>query len=113
MWTGGVDWTIVNDLVDTNHLSSPYIPIGTNKNWDDKTTLNLDTLSSYLANYDFILAMVGNRHADGTLRGHWVIINEKKDTIYNISDAGRCDGSRPTLTSYDNKIYRAIIYKRR
>ena len=111
-WSGGVDWLALNKYASDKIKKEP-VPLGKQSNWDNKTPLNLETLNSHLSNNSFIIALVGNpkRHKPEEVTNHWVIISENKNGTYQIVDQG-CYG-RTTLNSYQNKIYRAIIYERK
>lgn len=109
-WSGGVDWRAVTDYASDKIKEKP-IRIGEQSNWDTKTPLDIQKLDSHLSKNNFVIALVGNPKKNGTVSNHWVILSGNENGTYHIVDPGCYP--RTTLNSYQNKIYRAIIYERK
>lgn len=111
-----VKWTAVNSLEKYSKFSSP-ISDGDGLFYDnnDKLVLsksepiNLSSMDLYLSKKALIIAQVYN---PSTKNNHWVLVTEKNGGKYSIIDPG-CYNSRNDLESYNNNVYKIIIFRRK
>lgn len=106
-WTGAVDWRAVNDF--GKHVINKEYPtlIGTEKdNWKKRVPIDIRLIDDYLESCHYVIVLVENGNSN-----HWVFVTEKNDMQYRILDPG--NSNNKTLASYNNTIYRAVIYERK
>ncbi|MBD3290518.1 hypothetical protein GF337_17065, partial [candidate division KSB1 bacterium] len=105
-WSGAVDWSAVNDY-GAQAIKDEYPTlIGTHKdNWLKRKPIKTKLIDSYLESCHYVIVLVENHYSN-----HWVLVTEKKKKQYIILDPGNSENK--TLKSYNNKIYRAVIYER-
>jgi len=105
-YTGGVDWGAVNALGKSAFTSRP-IRRGDPNNLTNRTPMNLAEINEYLTVPGFyVMVEVANPG------NHWVLVTGMSNGEYTILDPGGYP-ERVTLDSYNNQMYRAVIYERK
>ncbi|MBN1348467.1 hypothetical protein JXJ21_03595 [candidate division KSB1 bacterium] len=105
-WSGAVVWKAVNDKASSFFTVKPKF-IGTHEyNWLLRKPINIESIDNDLNRCNYVVVLVANNN-----NNHWVIVTKKKMNQYLILDPG--NSANTTLNSYDNTIYRAVIYERR
>ena len=97
-----VKWFIINDYPNNDII---YYYNALEEGLNSGLTISLSIIDQCLAKCYYIIAQVKNTDTE---KNHWIIIEEKNGSTYNIVDPGK---NRTTLNSYDDNIYRMIIYK--
>jgi hypothetical protein len=125
--SGRINWNTVTDYAGENKISHPQIPlkkseaVELHRDPDDNRKLigtsippekMGETVDTWLNNGYYVVAEVKNVIDHGKNKGredtHFVRLEDKENGNYNIYDPG--DSNRTTLASYNNQIYKAIIY---